>query len=88
MNSTRPNIVMLTPVRNEAWILPRFLAVTQRVADLVIVLDQNSTDGSAELCRAQPKVRLLRNPNSKYDEAERPRRGTGIAASTPRREPS
>jgi glycosyltransferase involved in cell wall biosynthesis len=64
---------VLTPVRNEAWILPRFLAVTQRVADLIIVLDQNSTDGSAEICQAHPKVRLLRNPNSKYDEAERQR---------------
>src|SRR5262249_47213302 len=53
--SPRP-VVVLTPVRNEAWILARFLAVTARFADLILVADQGSTDGSAELCRACPKV--------------------------------
>jgi glycosyltransferase involved in cell wall biosynthesis len=71
MDETKPKLVVLTPVRNEAWILPRFLEVTARVADLIIILDQNSTDGSIELCHAHPKVAFLQNPSTKYDEAER-----------------
>src|SRR5271156_6551480 len=73
MNTPRLSVVVLTPVRNEAWILPRFLEVTGRIADRIIILDQNSTDGSIELCRAHPKVELLQNPSRKYDEAERQR---------------
>jgi glycosyltransferase involved in cell wall biosynthesis len=71
MVNDRPKLVVLTPVRNEAWILPRFLEVTARLADLIIILDQNSTDGSVELCKAHPKVAFLQNPSTKYDEAER-----------------
>jgi hypothetical protein len=71
VSGQRPQLVVLTPVRNEAWILPRFLEVTSQVADRIIVLDQNSTDGSVELCRQFPKVLLLRNNSAKYDEAER-----------------
>jgi hypothetical protein len=71
MSHEPAKLVVLTPVRNEAWILPRFLEITARVADLIIILDQNSTDGSAELCKAHPKVAFLQNPSTKYDEAER-----------------
>ena len=71
MSSALPKLVVMTPVRNEAWILPRFLEVTGRIADVILILDQNSTDGSAELCKAHPKVVFLQNPSSKYDEAER-----------------
>jgi hypothetical protein len=71
MELKRPQIVVMTPVRNEAWILPRFLEVTARIADRIIILDQNSTDGSAELCRKHPKVVFLENPSSDYDEAGR-----------------
>jgi glycosyltransferase involved in cell wall biosynthesis len=63
--------VVLTPVRNEAWILDRFLAVTCRVADLILILDQGSTDGSQEIARSYPKVHLLANPSNDYDEASR-----------------
>jgi len=33
-------IVVVTPVRNEAWILERFLSVTSRFADHIIIADQ------------------------------------------------
>jgi len=71
MKDSPVNLVIITPVRNEAWILPRFLAVAERVADAIIVLDQNSTDGSIEICKSHPKVVLLQNPSSTYDEAQR-----------------
>lgn len=70
---SRPTIVVLTPVRNEAWILPRFLATTSQWADLIVVLDQNSTDGSREICQQFEKVVLLDNRDEKYDEAWRQR---------------
>jgi hypothetical protein len=63
--------VVLTPVKNEAWILDRFLAVTSRVADLIIVADQGSIDASRDICGAFPKVHLLENPSADYDEAGR-----------------
>jgi hypothetical protein len=71
MMASDRKLVVMTPVRNEAWILPRFLEVTGRIADLIIILDQNSTDGSAELCRAHPKVAFVQNPSTQYDEASR-----------------
>jgi glycosyltransferase involved in cell wall biosynthesis len=64
-------IVVATPVRNEAWILDRFLAVTSRVAERIVIADQQSTDESREICRRYPKVTLLENPSTEFNEAAR-----------------
>lgn len=66
-----PKVVILTPVKNEAWIIERFLAVATRCADLVIVVDQNSTDGTAQICRRFERVHVLTNPTDDYDESSR-----------------
>jgi hypothetical protein len=66
-------VVVLTPVKNEAWILERFLAVTSTFADAIIVADQGSTDDSVAICRSFPKVHAVENPDSAYDEASRQR---------------
>jgi len=68
-----PAIVVLTPVRNEAWILERFLAVTTRCADQVIVADQGSTDGSRAICARFPAVTVVPNDHPGFDEAHRQR---------------
>jgi glycosyltransferase involved in cell wall biosynthesis len=70
-SSSRPKIVVLTPIKNEAWILERFLTVTSRFADLIIIADQDSTDESLEICKRFPKVALVRNSQASYDEAGR-----------------
>lgn len=44
-----PLLIVLTPVRNEAWVLPAFLKATALWADYIIIADQMSTDGSREL---------------------------------------
>ena len=68
-----PTIICLTPVRNEAWILDRFLQATSLWADYIIIADQMSTDGSREIALKYPKVILVDNNSSSYDEAERQR---------------
>ncbi|HTO74177.1 MAG TPA: glycosyltransferase family 2 protein [Gemmatimonadales bacterium] len=66
-----PRIIVLTPVRNEAWILDRFLAVTSRFADHIVVADQQSTDESRAIAARYPKVTLIDNPSAGFNEAER-----------------
>lgn len=71
MNNQAPKIVVITPVKNEAWILDRFLSVTSQFADYIIIADQNSTDGSQAICKKYPKVILIENKSEKFNEAER-----------------
>lgn len=47
--NTKPQLIVLTPVRNEAWVLRAFLAATSLWADKIIIADQMSTDGSREI---------------------------------------
>ncbi len=72
MTGPRPHpLVVLTPVRNEAWILDRFLAVTTRVADHIILADQHSTDDSRAIAARYPKVTMVTNPDPGFSEATR-----------------
>lgn len=64
-------IIVVTPVKNEEWILDRFLAVTSRFADHIIVADQQSTDASRSICARFTKVHLISNDSPIYDEAHR-----------------
>lgn len=64
-------IVVLTPVRNEAWILRRFLEVTSRFADQILVADQHSSDASREICAGYPLVTVIDNDAAGFNEAER-----------------
>ncbi|MEN7549786.1 glycosyltransferase family 2 protein [Rapidithrix thailandica] len=67
----KPKIFIITPVKNEAWILERFLSVSSHIADYVIINDQNSTDGSQDIYEKYEKVVLLKNDTSQYNEATR-----------------
>jgi glycosyltransferase involved in cell wall biosynthesis len=64
---------VVTPVKNEAWILPRFLSVTSHFADRIVIADQESTDESVSICQQYPKVKLIHNRSGEYDEAARQR---------------
>lgn len=64
----RMSIVVLTPTKNEAWILPRFLDVCSQFADLILIADQFSSDASRDIIGRYPKAMLIENPNSDYDE--------------------
>lgn len=69
--SSDPKVIVLTPIKNEAWILNQFLTITSEFADHIIILDQLSTDGSIEIAKAFDKVVLMQNSNENYDEAYR-----------------
>lgn len=64
-------IICLTPVRNEAWILDRFLQCTSLWADHIIIADQMSTDGSREIAERYSKVILVDNTSESFNEPER-----------------
>ena len=61
-------VICVTPVKNEAWILDRFIRCASEWADKIIIADQGSTDGSIEIARRFPKVVLLNNASPEYSE--------------------
>lgn len=66
----RPTLVCITPVRNEAWILDRFLKCATLWADHIIIADQHSNDGSMDIAREYSNVILVDNPFG-FDERKR-----------------
>ncbi len=64
-------LVVLTPIRNEGWILDRFLAVTTRLADHVVLADQQSTDQSRAIAARYPNISIITNPDTGFSEAIR-----------------
>lgn len=71
MIESRPIHIVMTPVRNEAWVLGAFLEATSLWADYIIIVDQMSTDGSREIAKSYDKVILIDNKNPEFNEAER-----------------
>jgi hypothetical protein len=66
-----PSIVVLTPLKNDAWILRRFLEVTSIFANRIIIADQGSNDGGLEICSEFENVTVIDNSAAQYDEAAR-----------------
>jgi hypothetical protein len=64
-------IIVLTPVKNESWILEKFLSVTSFFADNIIIADQNSNDSSRRICAKFDKVILISNDSIDFNEADR-----------------
>lgn len=69
MKENKPLLVILTPVRNEAWVLHAFLKATSLWADHIIIADQMSTDGSREIYPQYEKVTVIDNPRTEMHQA-------------------
>jgi hypothetical protein len=67
----KPLLICLTRVKDEAWILERFLKCASTWADHIIIADQGSKDESKEIARRFPKVTLIENNSKFYNERER-----------------
>ena len=61
-------MIVITPVRNEAWVLEAFLTHCSSWADHIVIADQHSTDGSREIAQRFPKVTLIDNPTDEWVE--------------------
>src|SRR5437660_66806 len=70
-DSQRATVICVTPVRNEEWILERFLLCASLWADYIIVADQGSDDDTPRIAASHPKVTLIENSSPAYDEAAR-----------------
>lgn len=69
MSVNRPKLIVITPVRNEAWVLEAFLTCTSSWADHIIIADQHSTDGSREIASNFNKVILVDNDATEMNQA-------------------
>ena len=78
-------VICITPVRNEAWVLERFLTSASVWADRIVVADQRSDDESREIARRFPKVTLIENGEPGYHEGARQRLLIEEARKTPGR---
>lgn len=67
----RNKLICLTPVKNEAWILDRFLACASTWADHIIIADQHSTDSTREIAGRYEKVILVNNDSKEFNEPDR-----------------
>ena len=64
-------IIVITPIKNEEWILETFLKTTLQYADHVLIADQYSTDKSVEIASNFKNVDVIINDSKDYDEAYR-----------------
>jgi len=62
LSDLKRKVVCLTPCKNEAWILETFLSAASLWADIIVVGDQASTDGSRDIIKRFPKAVLVDNP--------------------------
>ena len=69
MEQKKPLLIVLTPVRNEAWVLKAFLRATSLWADYIIIADQMSDDGSRDLYAQFPKVKVIDNTRKEMHQA-------------------
>lgn len=69
INKTK--IICMTPIKNEAWILDKFLYAASLWADHIIIADQMSNDGSRDVALKYEKVILIDNESTEFNEPER-----------------
>ena len=69
----KPKIICMTPIKNESWILDRFLKCTSLWADHIIIADQSVDKADRQIAECFPKVEVIENPSQSYSEQQRQR---------------
>ncbi len=69
MMNNEPIIIVVVPMRNEAWVLEAFLTCTSSWADFIILADQHSDDGSREIAARFEKVVFVDNDATEMNQA-------------------
>lgn len=64
-------IIVLTPVKNEEWIIESFLSACSVFADHIILLVQDTHDQTRELAEKFPKAHIIENTSAEYSENSR-----------------
>ena len=67
---TKAKVICVTRVKNEAWIIKRFLETTSLWADKIILFDQNSEDETVPIARTFDKVTVIPNERTEYSEID------------------
>ena len=66
----KPLIIVITPVRNEEWVLDAYLTCTSSWADYIILADHHSEDNTRAIAQKYEKVILIDNPTYEWYESE------------------
>jgi hypothetical protein len=67
----KPRVICLIPVKNEVDILPITLKIISEYCDVIIISDQMSDDGSKEIYKKFPKVKVINNPREGHSNQVR-----------------
>lgn len=64
-------IIILTPIKNEAWIIGPFLKACSEFADHIVLLIQDTHDESEQIAKQYPKAVIRHNTSNEFSETER-----------------
>lgn len=65
------SIIILTPIKNEEWVIGGFLDACSVFADHIILLVQDTDDRSREISAQYPKARVIENSSNTFSERSR-----------------
>jgi hypothetical protein len=63
--------ILLTPTKNEEWILEKTLPIFSKIADDIIVSDQNSRDNTLNILNQFKKVKIITNQRNYHSNEVR-----------------
>lgn len=67
----KPKVICLMPVKNEVDLLPITLPIISSYCDVIIIADQMSDDGSREIYKKFPKIKVIDNLRERHSNQVR-----------------